>query len=123
MAEHPQKKKKQSHGHMCNITLDKIKWFENILPVWNWRKFSISKISNTLVTKKWSYDERIMYQKHLVPYGMTKKLMEVWQFSKWFQSSNVSSDKVEEELSIGESRYDSKMTKLELSTSGKKDIK
>ena len=64
-----------------------------------------------------------MYQKHLVPHGMTKKLMEVWQFSKWFQSFNVSSDKVEEELSIDESRYDSKMTKLELSTSGKKDIK
>ena len=72
-----------------------------------------------LVTKKRSYDEKIMYQKFLVPHGLTKKLMEVWQSSKWFQSFNFLSDKVKEELSIDE--YDSKMTKLELSTSGKKD--
>ena len=62
-----------------------------------------------------------MYQKFLVPYGLTKKIMEVWQSSKWFQSFNFLSDKVKEELSIDE--YDSKMTKLQLSTSGKKDVK
>ena len=64
-----------------------------------------------------------MYLKFLVPHGMTKTLMEMCQSSKCFHSFNVLPGKVKEKLSIDESRYDSKMMKLELSTSGNKGIK
>ena len=52
MTESPQKKKRQSQGDMCDITLDKIKWFESRPPAGNWRKFSKIKILYALVTKK-----------------------------------------------------------------------
>ena len=108
---------------MCNITLDKIKWFQSRSPAGNWRKFSKIKILYTLVTKEWSYDERIMCQKFLVPHGMTKTLVEVWQSSNYFHSFNVLPGEVKDELGIDESRYDSKMMKLELSNSGSIGIK
>ena len=54
---------------------------------------------------------------------MTKTLMEVWQSSKCFHPFNVLPGQVKEELSTDESRYDSKMMKLKLSTSDKKGIK
>ena len=39
MAEPPRKKKKQSQRDICNITLDKIKWFQSRPPAGNWRNF------------------------------------------------------------------------------------
>ena len=50
MAEPQQKKKKQSQWDMCNITLDKIKWFQSRPTARNWRKFSKIKILYVLVT-------------------------------------------------------------------------
>ena len=49
--------------------------------------------------------------------------MGVWQSSKCFHSFIVLPGKVKDELSIDESRYSSRMMKLELSTSGTKGIK
>ena len=49
--------------------------------------------------------------------------MEVWQSSKCFHSCNVLPGEVKDELNIDESRYDSKIMRLELSASGNKGIK
>ena len=54
---------------------------------------------------------------------ITKALIEVCQSSKCFHSFSVLLGKVKEELSIDESRYNSKMMKLDLSSSGSKGIK
>ena len=64
-----------------------------------------------------------MCQKFLVPHVMTKTLVEVWQSSNYFHSFNVLPGEVKDELGIDESRYDSKMMKLELSNSGSIGIK
>ena len=76
-----------------------------------------------MVTKKWSYDERIMHQKFLIPHGKTKTLMEVWKSSKCFHSFSVLPGEVTEDLSLDESRCNFKMMKLEVSTGGSKGIK
>ena len=89
---------------MCNITLDKIKWFQSRPAARNWKKFSKIKILYAMVTGVMTR-ELYMYQKFLVPHSMTT-LTEVWQSSKCFHSFNVLPGKVKEELSIDESRYD-----------------
>ena len=122
MTEPPKKKNKPTQSDICGLTQRDIDWYQSRPPADKWYEFIKLKVLFTYITKKWMYKENSLSQKFLVPNGMTKTLMQIWEKTKCYHSFDVIPVEVREKLNIEESTFDSKKMKLELTTTGKMDI-